>query len=165
MKKKILFILLVSHTSGMCCFHLPFSLWERGKDKARFSSGSSLFIPADIRFKSKCPTADLTPIVVFCRKKPTSICIAIQLWGLSWIHLSQAVPPQLGTVRFKLLVELISSITAWANATGRAPNWSYLRPICLEERAEDCALPGCCLALGLQHKFASSFVLQFVVWN
>lgn len=165
MEKKILFIPLVSHTLEIYCFHLPFSLLERGKDKARLSSGSSLFIPAHVRFKSLCPTTDLTPRFCILLKKTASIWITIQLWGLSWVHLSQAMRPQLGTVRFKLLVELISSITAWANATGWAPNWSYLTPICLGERAEDCALSACRLALSLQHKFASSFTLRFKVWN
>lgn len=132
-EKEFLFMPLVSHTSGIYCFYLPFSLLDRGKDKARFSSGSSLFIPADIRFKSMWPTTDLTPRFVFCSKK-TSIWITIQLWGLRWIHLSRAMPPQLSSVRFSLLVELISSITAWASATGWASNWCYLTPIGLKKK-------------------------------
>lgn len=63
------FIPLVSRRSGIYCFHLAFSLSERGKDKARLLSGSSQFIAADTRFKSMCPTTDLIPRPAFLRKK------------------------------------------------------------------------------------------------
>lgn len=74
------------------------------------------------------------------KTKQNSFWTHIWAWGLSWIHHSQAMPPQLDTVRFELLVELISSITAWANTTGWAPKRSSLTPICLQEPAEDCSV-------------------------